>query len=333
MDMLFVYEDRIARDIEGNYYTGSAFSQEIFDRYLQHFDHITLLMRKAAVDPHDTKALGRLNRIDTSRIDVVMLPDLTANLKSYFSPGLRKKFKKTVIDNILPGRAIIIRVPSGSGTIAADYCHAHKIPYLAEVVGCPRDSLWNHSLRGKVLAPGAWYDLRRVMRHADYAVYVTNQFLQKRYPTKGRAASISDVELLPVNEALLEKRLLKIQNHTGNLKIATAGAVNLSYKGQQFVIEALSLLKAKGRTDFAYHLAGGGDFSALRDFARKLGVADQVIFEGSLPHDAMFAWLDEMDLYIQPSLLEGLPRALVEAMSRALPALGSQTGGIPELLS
>ena len=57
-----------------------------------------------------------------------------------------------------------------------------------------------------------------------------------------------------------------------------------------------------------------------------------MIFEGSLPHDAMFNWLDDMDLYIQPSLPEGLPRAVVEAMSRGLPALGARTGGIPELL-
>ena len=46
----------------------------------------------------------------------------------------------------------------------------------------------------------------------------------------------------------------------------------------------------------------------------------------------MFPWLDEMDLYIQPSLQEGLPRAVMEAMSRGLPALGARTGGIPELL-
>ena len=43
-------------------------------------------------------------------------------------------------------------------------------------------------------------------------------------------------------------------------------------------------------------------------------------------------WLDGLDIYIQPSFQEGLPRALVEAMSRGLPALGSSVGGIPELL-
>ena len=40
-----------------------------------------------------------------------------------------------------------------------------------------------------------------------------------------------------------------------------------------------------------------------------------------------------MDIYIQPSLQEGLPRALVEAMSTGIPAIGSNTGGIPELLN
>ena len=40
-----------------------------------------------------------------------------------------------------------------------------------------------------------------------------------------------------------------------------------------------------------------------------------------------------MDVYLQPSLTEGLPRSLIEAMSRGCPALASLVGGIPELLS
>ena len=39
-----------------------------------------------------------------------------------------------------------------------------------------------------------------------------------------------------------------------------------------------------------------------------------------------------MDIYIQPSLTEGLPRALLEAMGRGCPAIASQVGGISELL-
>ena len=332
MDMVFVYDDKIAQDAAGNYYTGSAFSQEVFDRYLQHFDHITLLMRKADIDPNDKATLGKMNRIDSDKIDVVVLPNTSASIHSFLDPRVHAEFKQAVLQELKPGRAVILRAPSSSGTIAADYCHAHGVPYLAEAVGCPWDSLWNHSVKGKALAPGMWKDFRRTMRNADYAVYVTSEFLQRRYPTKGKPAAISDVELQPMDDTVLEKRLEKIRTHSGKIKLATAAAVNAAYKGQQFVIEALAELKTHGNTEFEYHLAGGGDPTTLRELAKRLDVAEQVIFEGSLPHDAMFNWLDEMDLYIQPSLQEGLPRAVVEAMSRGLPAIGARTGGIPELL-
>lgn len=332
MDLVYIYEDKIAQDSNGNYYTGSAFSQAVFDRYLQHFEHITLLMRRAKISPDDTEALSRMNKLDTSKIDVVILPDLTESIKGFFSISKRRKFKKTIIDNITPDRAVIIRAPSDSGAIAAAHCRKLGKPFLVEAVGCPWGSLWNHSLRGKVLAPFSWMKFRYTMRYATYAVYVTSKFLQGRYPTQGVSAAISDVELQPMDDSILARRIEKIDSHSGKIKLATAAAVNVAFKGQQFVIEALAKLKAEGNTDFVYHMAGGGDNSALKNLAEQLGVSEQIVFEGSLPHDKMFAWLDDMDLYIQPSLQEGLPRAVVEAMSRGLPALGARTGGIPELL-
>ena len=43
---------------------------------------------------------------------------------------------------------------------------------------------------------------------------------------------------------------------------------------------------------------------------------------GGVPHNKIFQLLDDIDLYIQPSLQEGLPRSVVEAMSRACPIIG-----------
>jgi len=70
----------------------------------------------------------------------------------------------------------------------------------------------------------------------------------------------------------------------------------------------------------------------LKKMASKLGIENQIFFLGSLTHEEVFNLLDTIDVYIQPSLTEGLPRALVEAMSRGCLCLGSDVGGIPELL-
>ena len=203
MDLLYVYDDKIACDRDGNYYTGSAFSQEIFDRYLAQFDTLTLLMRRAPVSPDDMQTLARMNRLTDARIRVVFYPDRRESLRAFLSLQRRREIRQIITRSITPERAVIIRVPSESGTIAARFCHRIGKPFLAEAVGCPWDSLTHHSLRGKVLAPDAWLRMRWCMRHAPYAVYVTNAFLQRRYPTRGISAAVSDVELAPADAAVL----------------------------------------------------------------------------------------------------------------------------------
>src|SRR5699024_3881967 len=71
----------------------------------------------------------------------------------------------------------------------------------------------------------------------------------------------------------------------------------------------------------------------LINMAKKFQISEDIIFVGSIPGgQEVLNWLDTMDIYIQPSLTEGLPRALIEAMSRGLPCVASSVGGIPELL-
>ncbi len=336
MDAVFVFGDKVAADREGRLYTGTSFSQEIFDRYLKHFDHMTLLMRKAYVDPDDTETLSRMNLLTDDRIRVAFLPDTLSSFKDFLDLKNRRRIRTILEQYIKPGRAVILRTHSYYSFVAAQICVHRKIPYLAEAVGCPWDSLTHHSLMGKVLAPSAVVQMRYCMRHASYAVYVTRYFLQNRYPTKGISAAISDVELLPLHQEILEKRLEKIgamkDGSSRKLRIGTSGSVQVAYKGQRFVIRALASLRDKGICCYEYHLAGDGDNTELRKLVSQLGMEEMVIFEGMMPHDRIYDWLDSLDLYIQPSEQEGLSRALVEAMSRALPCFASDVGGNPELL-
>lgn len=82
-----------------------------------------------------------------------------------------------------------------------------------------------------------------------------------------------------------------------------------------------------------YRLLGGGNNQHVKKLAQRYEVEDLIRFDGMLPSGKLvFDWLDGIDIYIQPSRAEGLPRAVIEAMSRGCPVIGSDAGGIPELL-
>ena len=94
------------------------------------------------------------------------------------------------------------------------------------------------------------------------------------------------------------------------------------------VSQAMDLLEK-----YEIDIVGGGDSSKLTDLIDKLDLGGVVSIIGSLSHPVgINKWLDSIDIYVQPSKQEGLPRAVIEAMSRGCTCIGSTAGGIPELL-
>ena len=79
-------------------------------------------------------------------------------------------------------------------------------------------------------------------------------------------------------------------------------------------------------------MIGAGDGIYLRQICKQMHVENNIHFLGRKTPEEVMALLKDADVYVQPSLQEGLPRAVVEAMSMALPCIGFNTGGIPELL-
>lgn len=211
----------------------------------------------------------------------------------------------------------------------------HNKKYMTYLVACVWDSLWNHSYTGMISAPYRFLKVRQVTRQSDYVLYVTHEFLQRRYPNKKLNLGCSDVHIEPITPEITEKRIERISQldlSKDVIKIATTAAVYVKYKGQRFVIKALGELKKKGKENFHYYMLGAGNPAALINVAKECGVEDKITFLGQVPHSKVGSVLDEMDVYLQPSLQEGLPRSVVEAMSRGMLCIGARTGAIPELL-
>jgi glycosyltransferase involved in cell wall biosynthesis len=113
----------------------------------------------------------------------------------------------------------------------------------------------------------------------------------------------------------------------------TVGSLQHLYKAPDVLLDAVRLCARSGLS-LCVTIVGNGRYrQVLETRARRLGIADNVVFRGHLSFGAeVRRELDNADLFVLPSRQEGLPRALLEAMARALPAIGSTAGGIPELL-
>ena len=329
MNIAFIYfSAKVKQDTLGNLYNSGTYGSEFWQRYLQVADHITLVMRKESVIYEPEEAQKRFNIIDTTKIDFVELPDKFSSIKTFLNPSTRKKMKSTVFEQLQKNDGAIIRLPGAEFAVKC----ANKLnkPYLVEVVGCPFDSFWNHSLFGKILAIPSMQKLKRALKISKNAVYVTNKFLQKRYPTNGDSIGCSDVSIK--NKEKIEALYDSKRKANPKIILGTAGAIDVRYKGQQYVIRALGELKKHGICNFEYQIAGIGDSSYLKSQIIKYNVEDEVKIVGSIPHDQISDWYKNLDVYVQPSKTEGLPRSLVEAMNEGVASVGSNVGGIPELL-
>lgn len=320
----FFHDHVFMRDSSGLHHSNGGLPYSTLSRYVAHFDRLVVVGRSRPMGSSG----GTLAEGPGVEMDCVGNP---LRLSLVLGGPLLRRHIRRVIERV---DCAIIRMPSGISAIACSEAVRAGKPWLCEVVGCAWDALWNYgSVAGKVLAPQSFVSSRRWIAKAPFATYVTQEFLQRRYPCAGETIACSDVALPLPQPDVLERRIEKISAGWNGRPIALGivGSLDLDYKGHESALRALALLVRSG-LNVQLRCLGGGDPARWRTLAASLGVGDRVEFAGTLPHHAVAGWMDALDLFVIPSLQDGLPRALGEAMSRGLPAVGARTGGIPELI-
>lgn len=320
---LFCFDGPIFKDRNGEYCSITV-NEEMLSRYLDVCDTLYLLVRTF----ESNKTYEELNMpiISNDRICVVEMPDYYS-LKYLF---FKKKEHKKIASIVEKSDLIFARMPSQTSNVILDVVQRMGKPYMVEVGGCAWDSFFNHSLKGKIIAPYMFYLERKNVRNADFASYVTKEFLQKRYPNYTlNQISCSNVYIEPNISNLSDKD--KVESKFVILGTAT-NSIDVRYKGQDTVIKAIGLLKKKYNIRVLYDIVGPGSGNYLRSVAEKYDVANQVRFLGTKNKIEMQDWYKKIDIYIQPSKQEGLPRSVIEAISFGKYSLGTNVAGIPELL-
>lgn len=324
--VLFVHDGPLYKDEQSGLLYGVHYDNKLIERYMFFGQQVTFLMRQEAVSSEKARGYSPLN---LPGFVFVPIPNFKS-IRTYLTH--KRSAIRIIKETVLTHDIIIIRLPSAAGILAYKYAKLFKKAVFIEMVACVYDALWNYDWRGKLMAHYKLYQYKRLIRNAHHTLYVTRKFLQSRYPTKGKSVACSDVVLSSVGEETLDMRLDRIKRTQRPYILCTVAALDVPYKGQKDVIRAIKELKDQG-VPFKYKLVGQGNPASLKAQAIKYGVEELIEIVGPLPHDQIFTFLDSIDIYIQPSKQEGLPRAMIEALSRGCPSLGARTAGIPELIA
>ncbi|OKP88583.1 hypothetical protein A3844_07780 [Paenibacillus helianthi] len=326
MRVLIAVETHFYKTPDGTIWTEAQNDKEFWGRYLEVFKEVHVLARVANVSEYNIK----WKRANGDNVLFHQLPNYTG---PYEYIQKLSKIKREIKIAILNCDVAILRVAGAISTLAWRELKRKSIPFGVEVCGDPWESLKPGTVKSftRPLARlMSTVNLKKQCKEAITSSYVTKETLQKRYPPKKGTytCGISDVNL--PEEAYL-KKIPSTSNIS--LRILNVGSMETLYKAQNIQLMAIKVCVEKG-LDVHLQLIGEGrcrpQFESL---AKELGVEDYVDFLGMISGaEEVRKYLDSADLFIMPSMVEGLPRALVEAMARSVPCIATNVGGIPELL-
>lgn len=327
MRVVVVLEHRFQSTPDGRAWTDGPFPYSFFTRYLDQFEHVEVVARVQTVGAPGPNGV----RADGDRVTFAPVPYYVGP-RQYWAH--RQAVAAAIEQTLQDTSAVVLRAPGQLANVAARSLIRGSRPYGAEVVGDPYDALAPGVGQGSLRPLFRWqqtHALKRLCRHAASVAYVTESALQHRYPPapEAFATHYSSVEL-PSDAFVCEPP----EPRSGRpVRLISVGSMEHLYKGQDVLLRALAICRRAG-LEFTLILVGDGAKRLwLEDLAERLEVAEAVRFAGQLPSGAAVRQeLDQADIFVLPSRQEGVPRAMIEAMARGLPCLGSSVGGIPELL-
>jgi len=219
------------------------------------------------------------------------------------------------------------------------HCHKHKptvygalasivagrIPVISHVHGLSR----TRSLSRRA---ANWAILKSVHRIIAVSESVRRDVIQTNWqidPSKVvTVKNCIDLQMIDHIKVGRQDARLRLGLSEDEIVFGTVGRLALT-KGQSYLIEAFAQVREYLPASRLVILGQGPLLQALEKTAKDLGVLPWILFAGY--RNDVFELLKGFDVFVLPSLAEGLSIALLEAMAMRLPVIASHVGGIPEV--
>jgi glycosyltransferase involved in cell wall biosynthesis len=216
--------------------------------------------------------------------------------------------------------AIIMNLPADvkAAGIASKLVGIEKIIYRRGMPHPIKNSLINRLVFGKVLT-----NVIANSQTVKESITVKNQNIIE----KEKIVVINNSINFENYKSLSEEKVY--EKKVGEIVIGNVGRL-VEQKGQKYLIELADELR-KRKVDFKILIAGSGPLEQeLKDYSQKLKVESYVLFVGFISN--VKAFMNSIDVFVLPSLFEGSPNTILEAMSFGKPIITHNTGSMAELI-
>ena len=187
-----------------------------------------------------------------------------------------------------------------------------------------------------------WPIFKKIFLKADHIQAISNFLADwaRKIGYKGDLSVVSNgvdtqkFKIQPSSRAQVEgNSKFKIADFKEKLKIKSEERVIITVSRLVKKNGVEDIIKAAQDLRFKLLIIGKGEQEEyLKDLTKKLNLEDNVLFLGEVSHKDLPQYLWISDVFVRPSLSEGLGNAFLEAMAAGVPAIGTKVGGIPDFL-
>jgi len=196
-----------------------------------------------------------------------------------------------------------------------------RVPVILHIHGGAFERFYGREI-GRV---GRAY-VRLVFRHVNLVLVLSESW-------KSALSMVVDPRKIVVvkNGVPLGRALSRQPNKDHDQIILFLGRIS-DAKGFFDLLQVVGRLRANGAGVFLW-AGGDGDLDRAASYAHELGIGDRIRLLGWVVGDTKTEIMNDATVFCLPSYSEGLPVALLEAMSAGLPVITTAVGGIPEAVT
>lgn len=306
--------------IHGFYYCPA--SHLLYLKQMTHlFNRVYLI---SPVDYRDQNA-SRLSPIELKNLTIVNLPCYSSLLQAQRHQA---EFAKA-IEQLEPIVDLFYcRVPDPFCWMPAQMTNKPVIMhFVGDTVDATKHNIHFSWLKKQILLAGYSFEYRRILQSARKStVYTNGSHLSEKLRKQGINATPVVSSTITKEDLALEP-LRPLSNNP--LKIIYVGYLRYA-KGIDTLIEVIKRLEER-HFNYQFHIVGDGDmYSTLHQLIDDLKIDNHICLYGHIDNrDRLLSLLRSSDLFFFPSLSEGSPRVVIEAMSQGCPVLSTPVGSLP----